>query len=82
MTRHWLEEAKLKMLAEPPPDPKVLFDRLIAQGIIDQNGEVTGHLHRWDAFLAITEIRYMTDRTQIQLFRCLKPVLVCQVVRP
>ena len=75
MTNHWLDEAKKSMLVDPNPlDAEAHFERLVALGIIDENGEVTGHLHRWDAYLAIFEVKYSTDRKQIERFRCLKPV--------
>ena len=53
----------------------VRVERLQEQGLIDHQGEVTGQLRRWHAFLAITAVRRTPGRPQIQTFRCLKPVL-------
>ncbi|HEV3341783.1 MAG TPA: hypothetical protein VG125_15560 [Pirellulales bacterium] len=73
MKNHWLDRAKKRLEAEAT-QPGAAFDRLQAQGMIDERGEVTGKLHQWDAALAITAIKHATGGPQIQVFRCLKPV--------
>jgi len=47
--------------------PDVQFERLQVQGIITENGEVTGKIHRWDSFLAITQTIPNSNS-----FRCVK----------
>jgi hypothetical protein len=71
MTDQWLDEAK-RLLAEANGGD-VPFQRLQAQGLVNERGEVTGHLHRWDAFLAITEVKPDPTAKKIASFRCLKP---------
>jgi hypothetical protein len=73
MNNHWLDRAKKRLQAEPR-QPGVVFERLQAEGIINERGEVTGKIHRWDAFLAITEVNRVRGKKQIDVFRCLKPV--------
>ena len=74
MKNHWLEQAKKRLQAEAFEASDVPFDRLRAQGMINDRGEVTGKLHRWNAFLAITEVKRVAGRQQFEAFRCLKPV--------
>jgi len=71
MKNHWLDRATERLKAETK-QPGAVFERLQAQGVIDAQGKVTGKLHQWDAFLAITEIKRGGKR--ISFFRCLKPV--------
>jgi hypothetical protein len=73
MRNHWLDAAKKRLQSEANV-PGAVFDRLRLQGMINEKGEVTGKLHRWDAFLAITEVKRITGAAQIGVFRCLKPV--------
>jgi hypothetical protein len=73
MNGHWLDEIKKRLLPESDQESGVQFDRLREMGIIDDRGEVTGRLHRWDAFLAITGIKH-AGPDKIAVFRCLKPV--------
>jgi hypothetical protein len=42
--------------------------------VINEQGEPTGRLHHWDAFLAITEVKHAENSKQIGAFRCLKPI--------
>ena len=70
MNNHWFEEVKKRLETEPGG---VGFERLREQGLINDRGEVTGHLRRWDAFLAITEVKH-ENGAEIAVFRCLKPV--------
>jgi hypothetical protein len=74
MNNDWLERAKKRLQADANQPGDVLLERLQVQGVIDEHGEVTGKLHRWDAFLAITEVKHSPNRLQITVFRCLKPV--------
>jgi hypothetical protein len=46
------------------------WQRLIDQGVIDENGQVP----LWDAFLAVVAVQRGTDGNHILHFRCLKPV--------
>jgi len=73
MRNHWLEQAKKRLQTEASEASDVPFDRLRAHGMINDRGEVTGQLHRWNAFLAITEVKRVAGRPQIEVFRCLKP---------
>jgi hypothetical protein len=74
MKNYWLDEVKKRLQADSSQPSDVRFDRLREQGIINDRGEVTGHLHRWDAFLAITEVKRANGAPEIAVFRCLKPV--------
>src|SRR5438876_12047505 len=74
MKNHWLDEVKRRLAEESGQPTDVRFDRLRELGIIDDRGEVTGHLRRWDAFLAITEVKHANGAEKIAVFRCLKPV--------
>ena len=74
MKNHWLDQIKKRLKDEAATPSDVPFDRLKALGMIDDNGEVTGHLRRWDAFLAITGVKFGACERQIGVFRCLKPV--------
>jgi hypothetical protein len=71
---HWLDEAKKRLEAEASNGNDVRFERLRAQGMITERGEVTGRLHRWNACLAITGRKPDSTGTKILFFRCLKPV--------
>jgi hypothetical protein len=73
MKNHWLDRAKKRLQTEEN-QPGAVFERLQVQGMIDERGEVTGKLHQWDAFLAVTEVKRAAGRKQIDVFRCLKPV--------
>jgi hypothetical protein len=73
MRNHWLDAAKKRLQTETKL-PGAVFDRLQLQGMINDQGEVTGKLHQWDAFLAITEVERIAGTKQIGVFRCLKPV--------
>ena len=73
MKNHWLDRAK-KRLQNEANQPGAVFERLQVQEMIDERGEVTGKLHQWDAFLAITEVKRVAGRKKIDAFRCLKPV--------
>ena len=74
MKNFWLDEAKRRLQEESSQPSDVHFERLREQGIINDRGEVTGHLRRWDAFLAITEVKPAAGSREIALFHCLKPV--------
>ncbi len=74
MKNHWLEEVKKRLQEESSLPSDVRLDRLRELGIINERGEMTGHLRRWDAHLAITEIKHAADAGKIAVFRCLKPV--------
>src|SRR5437773_5170547 len=74
MTNHWLDEVRQRLQAESSQPSGVGFQRLLEQGMINERGEVTGHLRRWDAFLAITEVKHAPGTQKIPQFRCLKPV--------
>jgi hypothetical protein len=74
MKNHWLDRAKKRLQAEATQASGIPFDRLRALGMINDNGEVTGHLHRWTAFLAIVEVKRVAGSQRIEVFRCLKPV--------
>jgi hypothetical protein len=74
MNNHWLDEVKKRLQAQSSEPSDIRFDRLRELGIINERGEVTGHLHRWDAYLAITEVKHAPSGQQIEVFRCLKPV--------
>ncbi len=74
MKNYWLDEAKKRLEAESTQTSDVHFERLREQGIINDRGEVTGQLRRWNAFLAITEVKRVAGTREIAVFRCLKPV--------
>ncbi|MFM9961640.1 MAG: hypothetical protein ACKV2Q_10480 [Planctomycetaceae bacterium] len=74
MTDLWLEQAKKLLEDKLKQDVDVSFDRLQELGMINDRGEVTGRLHRWDAYLAITEVKRAAGQPLIEQFRCLKPV--------
>ena len=74
MKNQWLDDMKRRLEAESSQPSGVGFDRLRELGIINDRGEVTGHLRRWDAFLAITQVKRAGDEQKIAVFRCLKPV--------
>jgi hypothetical protein len=73
MKNHWLDQAKERLQNEPK-QPGAVFERLQLHGMINDRGEVTGKLHNWDAFLAITEVKRVAGKQEIDVFRCLKPV--------
>ena len=56
MKNYWLDEAKKRLRAESSKSSEVQLERLQEQGIINDRGEVTGQLRRWNAFLAITAV--------------------------
>ena len=74
MNDQWLDELKRRLEVEATQANNPSFERLQHLGMIDEKGEVTGKLRRWDAHLAITEVKHDVDRRQILMFRCLKPV--------
>ena len=76
MNNDWLDldEVRRRLEKEAAQPTGILFDRLREQGLINDGGEVTGQIRRWDAFLVITEIKHRTGTNEISLFRCLKPV--------
>jgi hypothetical protein len=74
MQNHWLDQVKNRLQDEATAASDVAFDRLMALGLINDRGEVTGQLHRWNAFLAITQVKFVAGGGQIEAFRCLKPV--------
>ena len=74
MNNRWLDEVKNALEVESHRDSGARFDRLKELGIIDEHGDVTGHIHRWNAFLAITEVKHAAGTGKIASFRCLKPV--------
>ena len=74
MKNYWLDEAKKRLRAESSKSSEVQLGRLQEQGIINDRGEVTGQLRRWNAFLAITAVKRVAGMREIAVFRCLKPV--------
>src|SRR5208337_2375810 len=74
MKNYWLDEAKKRLRAESSKSSEVQLERLQEQGIINDRGEVTGQLRRWNAFLAITAVKRVAGTREIAVFRCLKPV--------
>lgn len=51
--------------------PKERFNRLVASGVIDEEGRVP----LWSAFLAVVAVKPGKNGEPIQFFRCLKPTL-------
>ncbi len=74
MKNSWLDEVKKRLQVESSKPSDVQLERLQEQGIINDRGEVTGQLRRWNAFLAITEVKRVAGAREIAVFRCLKPV--------
>ena len=74
MKNHWLDEAKKRLEADLSEPSDVHFQRLQEQGLINGQGEVTGRLHRWTAYLAVTAVKHDSSGRVITSFRCLKPV--------
>ncbi len=74
MKNYWLDEAKKRLRIESSKSSEVQLERLQEQGIINDRGEVTGQLRRWNAFLAITAVKREAGTRKIAVFRCLKPV--------
>jgi hypothetical protein len=74
MKNYWLDEAKKRLQAESSKSSEVQLERLQEQGIINDRGEVTGQLRRWNALLAITAVKRVAGTREIAVFRCLKPV--------
>jgi len=74
MKNYWLDEVKKRLQAESSKSSEVQLQRLQEQGIINDRGEVTGQLRRWNAFLAVTAVRRDAGTRKIAVFRCLKPV--------
>ncbi len=50
---------------------KLLLERLIASGVIDEQGKVP----LWSAFLAVIAVKRSNDGQRIEHFRCLQPML-------
>jgi hypothetical protein len=73
MNNFWLEKAKERLREQAAQPRDIPVERLRAQGMIDDSGEVTGHAHRWTAYLAVVEVKYASNKTITQ-FRCLMPV--------
>lgn len=59
----WHNELRKRLKESHDEQAGVLFDRLVASGIINESGEVTGHVHRWDCKLALVEILLRKDET-------------------
>ncbi len=74
MKNYWLDEAKKRLRVESSKSSEVQLERLQEQGIINDRGEVTGQLRRWNAFLSITAVKRVAGTREIAVFRCLKPV--------
>ncbi len=74
MNQEWLERAKEIIRNQTPEEAEIVYERLQAKGLIDEHGDVTGHLHRWDADLAVTAVQRSPRAKKISCFRCLKPV--------
>ncbi len=74
MKNYWLDQAKKRLQAESSKSSEVQLERLQEQGIINDRGEVTGQLRRWNALLAITAVKRVAGTREIAVFRCLKPV--------
>ena len=74
MKTHWLDQVKRRLEQESSRQSGLLFERLVEEGIINERGEVTGHAPRWDAYLAIVEVKRAGGDEKIAVFRCLKPV--------
>jgi hypothetical protein len=74
MSNHWLEEAKKRLENRPQEPADVFFDRMRAEGMIDDQGQVTGHLHRWAAHLAIVQADCGGNSPTIRHFKCMKLV--------
>ena len=75
MTNDGLLEQLRKHLDELSKEPAdVTLDRLREIGIIDEHGEVTGHVRRWLSTFAITAVQHNSQGDRIESFRCLKPV--------
>lgn len=74
MTNQWFLDVKKRLDEELQHPTGIAIERLQAQGMINDLGEVTGHLHRWTAYLAITALKRVTGQPQIDLFRCMMPV--------
>jgi len=74
MDNDLIERLKKRLQEEAKKPGDVLLDRLMAEGIINERGEVTGKVHRWYSDFAITEVKHSADKRQIAVFRCLKSV--------
>ena len=74
MNNQWFDEVKNRLLEESYQPSDVRLQRLREQEIINDRGEVTGHVRRGRAFLAITEVKRTNGAEKIAVFRCLKPV--------
>ena len=73
MKNDWLDQLKERLQKEASEPSSVPFDRLRAMGMINERGEVTGHLHQWNAFLAIVEVKPVAGQPRYEAFRCRKP---------
>jgi len=69
----WRKQFDREMEIKSSMKPEDGFDALVAMGIIDEEGRVTGHLHRWDAYLAIEKVTFNADRTKVAVLHCRKP---------
>lgn len=74
MNHEWLKQAKEVMGNQTPEEAEIVFECLQVLGMIDEKGDVTGHLHRWDADLAVTAVKRSPRAKKIASFRCLKPI--------
>ena len=72
MKNYWLDEAKKRLRAESSKSSEVQLERLQEQGIINDRGEVTGQLRRWNAFLAITAVKRVAGTREIAVFSLLE----------
>ncbi len=61
MNNGFLEQIKKALSEKTPEDTIRSMERLQAQGLLDEDWNVTGQFHRWDAYLAIIEVRYDAD---------------------
>ncbi|MFO0968382.1 MAG: hypothetical protein U0793_22735 [Gemmataceae bacterium] len=73
MNDDWVEKAKENLAAGMSLSSGLKLDRLKAQGIIDERGQPLTDVRRWDAYLAVVEVRHASSEI-IACFRCLKPV--------
>lgn len=73
MTNDWLDDLKSNLKKEEELPSSRSLERLSKLGMIDAKGEVTGRLHRWTAFLAITATT-PSRNNRFDYFRCIKPV--------
>jgi hypothetical protein len=53
--------------------PDQRLQRLIDQGIIDEQGKVPDKVQFWHAYLAVVAVKPVCNGHRIEYFRCLKP---------